>query len=309
VVRAEAPHLRRRIPVHPVHLFLSRSETPSREILIYVDTAMVRPQRRSGDAANQDDMASLAADLESRLQENAFQLRPADLDYFLADVEEVLRSGLQEDWASRPDWKQDVEGFGLSRWVTEWVLHTNYLDPGRLVTLREWLDDYRRAKRECALRELVVAGGDSSLGSGWRKALVWCETLVGSPIALYGLLNHLAIGFVLFLAGSFRRRNSRDRAVEWTLRIGVTLVFYVVQIFLVAHWRGRAAAGYYAPSLPVSGAYLLRYAGLVGPRARLLFLSLTIPALKRKTKRLRNALLEELDHTLTAFEEKTSMSA
>ena len=51
---------------------------------------------------------------------------------------------------------------------------------------------------------------------------------------------------------------------EWTLRGAVTLGFYAVQIFLVAHWRGRAAAGYYAPTLPVSGAYSVEICG-VGP--------------------------------------------
>jgi hypothetical protein len=84
-------------------------------------------------------------------------------------------------------------------------------------------------------------------------------------------------------------------------------VFYILQIFLMAHWRGRAAAGYYAPTLPVSGAYLWRYVRLIRPRARLMFISLTIPGLTRKIKRLRHTLLEELDRTLTAFEERMTV--
>jgi hypothetical protein len=112
---------------------------------------------------------------------------------------------------------------------------------------------------------------------------------------------------MLFLAGSFKRNSSRSRTTQWTIRGAVTLAFYAVQILLVAHWRGRAAAGYYAPTLPVSGAYLWRYVGLVRPQARLLFVSLTIPALTRKIKRLRHALLEELDRTLAACEERTSV--
>jgi len=46
---------------------------------------------------------------------------------------------------------------------------------------------------------------------------------------------------------------------------------------------------------------------LVRPQARLLFISLTIPALTRKIKRLRHALLEELDQTLTSYEERSSV--
>ena len=307
VWRAEAQHVGRRVTVYPVHLFLPESAAHSREILIYVDSAMARPEGRPAALSQVDETRAFVAALELRFQENAFQLRPADLEYFLADLEEVLRTGLQEDWASRPDWKQDTEGFVLSRLVTEWVKQTNYLHPSRLVTLRKSLDDYRRFQKQCALRELEVEGGESPLGSGWRRTLLSLETLLGLPLALYGLLNHLVIGFVLFLAGSFQRKSSRARTTEWTMRVAVTLGFYAVQIFLVAHWRGRAAAGYYAPTLPVSGAYLWRYVGLVRPQARLLFISLTIPALTRKIKRLRHALLEELDRTLTAYEERTSV--
>ena len=156
----------RRVAVHPVHLFLPESAAQSREILIYVDSAMARPEGQARGAFAGCRNAAFVAALESRFQENAFQLRPADLEYFLADLEEVLRTGLQEDWASRPDWKQDAEGFVLSRLVTEWVKQTNYLNPGRLVTLRKSLDDYRRLQRQCALRELEVEDGGFSAALG-----------------------------------------------------------------------------------------------------------------------------------------------
>jgi len=296
-----------RIAVHPAHLFLSEATARSREILIYIDSVMARPKRSPKVPAQGSETAAFVAALESRFQENAFQLRPADLEYFLGDLEEVLRTGLQEDWASRPDWKQDTEDFVLSRLVTEWVNQTNYMHPSRLVTLRKSLDEYRHLQKECALRELIVEGADSPLGSGWQQTTLWFEILLGLPIAFYGLLNHLAIGLVLYLARSFKRNSSRTRTVEWSLRATVTLVFYAIQIFLMGHWRGRAAAGYYAPSLPVSGAYLWRYVGLVRPQARLLFISITIPALKRKIQRLRRSLLEELDRALTSCDEKASV--
>jgi hypothetical protein len=78
----------------------------------------------------------------------------------------------------------------------------------------------------------------------------------------------------------------------------VTLGFYAVQIFLVAHWAGRAAAGYYAPTLPISGAYLWRYVKLVQRHARLLLIAFTTPAMAGKIKRHRHAILEELDQAL-----------
>jgi hypothetical protein len=308
IERAEARQMGGGIAVYPVHLFLPESTPQSREILIYIDSAIARTAGRATAVELDDERPSLAAALEARFQENAFQLRPADLEFFLSDLEEVLRTGLQEDWASRPDWKQDTEGFVLSRFTTGWVKRANYLYPSQLVSLRKTLDDYRSLQRECALRELEIQGGDTPLGSGWQRIPLWFETLLGLPIALYGLVNHAAIALVLFLAGSFKRNSSRPRTTELMIRAGVTLAFYILQIFLVAHRWGRAAAGYYAPSLPVSGWYLWRYAGLIRPQARLLFISLTIPTLKRKIQRVRHALLNELDRTLTPIEEKTSVT-
>ncbi len=307
VSRAEAQHVGRHVTVCPVHLFLPDSAAQSREILIYVDSIMVRPEGRPEMLSHGAGTQAFAGALESRFQENAFQLRPKDLQYFLADLEEVLRTDLQEDWASRPDWKQDVEGFVLSRLVMHWVKQTNYLNPGQLVILCKSLDDYRRLRRQCALREMEVEHADSLRHSGLGRTIVGLEMLLGLPIAFCGLLNHLVIGLALFLAGSFKRDNLRARTTEWTLRGAVTLGFYALQIFLVARWWGRAAAGYYAPTLPVSGAYLWRYVGLIRPQARLLFISLTIPAMTRKIKRLRHALLEELDQGLGSYEEKTSV--
>jgi hypothetical protein len=297
----------RRVPVHPVHLFLPEPSAQSREILIYVDSVVGRPEGWPVELPHDEETHAFSIALELRFQENAFQLRPADLEYFLADLEEVLRTGLQEDWASRPDWKQDTEGFVLSRLAAEWVRQTNYLNPSRLVTLRKSLDDYRHLQRQCALRELEVEEADTPLHSGWRRIPIWLEMVLGLPIALYGLLNHLVIGLVLFLAGSFKRTRARARTTEWTLRGAVILGFYTLQILLVAHSRGRAAAGYYAPTLPIAGAYLWRYAQLIRPQARVLFISLTIPGLRRKIQRLRHDLLEELDQTLSTYEEKTSV--
>jgi hypothetical protein len=174
--------------------------------------------------------------------------------------------------------------------------------------LRKSLDDYRALQKRCALRELEVEGGDSPLGSGGWRVLLWFETILGFPIALYGLVNHCVILLVLFLAGTFKRNSSRPASTNWIIRGVVTLVFYILQTFLVAHKWGRAAAGYYAPSLPISGGYLWRYAGLVRPQARLLFISLTIPALKRKIQRLRQALLRDLDHALESIEEKAGVA-
>jgi hypothetical protein len=298
----------RRLAVHPVHLFLPGSSPRAREWLIHVDSILDRPGGRP--AARQDDGKgqAWASALEANFRENPFQLRPHDLQYFLADLEDLLRAALQEDWSSRPNWKQDAEGFALSRWAAEWVQQTNHSNPGRLVALREALDHYRGIKQRRALRQLEVEAAGSWMRSGSRRAIVWLETVIGLLIALYGLTNHLVIGLLLFLAGSFKKDNHRSRAAEWTIRGAVVLACYAAQVFLVGHGWGRAAAGYYAPTLPVTGAYLWRFGWLLRHRTRPLVKSLTLSALTSKANRLRRAFLGQLDQILTAYEETAGVS-
>jgi hypothetical protein len=164
--------------------------------------------------------------------------------------------------------------------------------------LRQSLEDYRRHEQQRALRWFEVEAADSWIHSGLRRTIVWLETLVGLPVALYGLANHLVIGAGALLAGSFRKDSSRDPTAEWVIRGAILAVGYAVQIYLVAHRWGRAAAGYYAPSLPVSGLYLWRYAWLLQHQTRLLFSSLMIPASTRKAKRVRDAFLEEFEEAV-----------
>jgi hypothetical protein len=290
------------VTIHAVHLFLAVPPSKSRESLIYVDSALARPP-----GLDDDELQALDSALGARFRENVFQLRPPDLEYFLGDLEELLRAGLQEDWRSRPNWKQEAEGFGLGRFVAEWVRQANYMHPGRLVSLRESLDEYRRLQQQIALRQLEVEAADSWLHSGLRRVLVWSETLVGLPIALFGLLNHVLIGALLLVAGSFKKNSQRTRSTEWMVRGVVVPGCYAFQILLVAHWWGRAGAGYYAPALLASGAYLWRYWWLARHQTRLLFMSLGIPSLASKAQGLRRALLEELDKALAAYEENAAV--
>jgi hypothetical protein len=290
------------VTIYPVHLFLPVPPSKSCESLIYVDS----PLARAADHGD-DEVLALDSALEARFRENAFQLRPPDLGYFLGDLEEVLQAGLQDDWGARPNWKQDAEGFVLSRLVAEWAKQANYLQPGRLVTLRESLDNYRRLQQQIALRQLEVEAAGSWLHSGLRRAMVWLETLLGFPIALFGLLNHLLIGALLLVAGSFKKNRHRTRSTEWMIRGAVVPGCYALQILLVTHWWGRAGAGYYAPALLVSGAYLGRFWWLVRHQTRLLIISFNIPSLASKAQRLRRTLVAELDQTLAVYEERAGV--
>ena len=95
--------------------------------------------------------------------------------------------------------------------------------------------------------------------------------------------------------GRLKRQSARPWKSVWGARAAVALVCYVVQTWACAHFLGRAAAGYYAVSLPLSAAYLARYWWLLSHRTRLVILAASLPAQSAKLARLQKQLLSAID--------------
>jgi 1-acyl-sn-glycerol-3-phosphate acyltransferase len=285
----------------PVHIFLPIEQSQSRELLIYIDFPVLleRDGHRAGGDLHQQ-VRALAGRLESQYRENAFRLPSLDLEAFLADLEEVLRAELEDDWASRPNWKQKAEGFRISGFVLEWAEQLNYLNPGRLVALRDSLDALAEARRHCALRKLKVGAASAWLDSPVRRIAVWVESTAGLPAAIYGLINHLPALLILYVTGLLKKKTP-DRKADWLIRALVVIGCYAGQLFIVAHYGGRAAAGYYAPTLPLSALYLWRYIWLLRHRSGLAFEALALSGQASKLRRMRKGLIRELNETLSAY--------
>jgi hypothetical protein len=283
----------------PVYLFLPVGHTHARELLIDIDqpeSAQDYISRAGG--TPHDQVQEIARLLERRCQENSFRLQPADLAEFLGDLEQALRDEFQEERAAHPAGKQKQDGFELSRFVVEWAEQMNYLHPGLLVSLRESLEAWREARRLSSLHRLEVEEAGAWLDRPVGRGIVWLESVAGFAVAFYGLLNHLLAIALLYLTGLLKKESDRDRIIEWLARGLVVLGCYAFEVFLVARFWGRRAAGYYAPTLPLSGLYLWRYAWLLRHRTRFAFLSLNLSAETAKTKRLRKDLLHEINVAL-----------
>jgi len=296
------------LKLFPVHLFLPVGHTHARELLIDIDqpeTAQDYISRAGG--TPHDQAQELAKLLERRCQENSFRLQPADLAEFLGDLEQALRDDFQEERAAHPAPKQKQDGFELSRFVVEWAEQMNYLHPGLLVSLRESLKAWREARRLGSLHRLEVEGAGARLNGPVGQGIVWLESVAGFAVAFYGLLNHLVAISLLYLTGLLKKESHRDRITEWLARGLVVLGCYAVEVFLVAHFWGRRAAGYYAPTLPLSGLYLWRYAWLLRHRTRFAFLSLNLSRETAKTKRLRKDLLHEINVALDHHAEELGL--
>ena len=287
-----------------VHLFVPVGRMRTRELLIDIDQPELAQDCLPRDCESGSDQArELARYLESKCQENSFRLQPADLADFLDDLEQALRDDFQEELRSHPARKQKLEGFVLSRFVVQWAEQMNYLHPGLLVSLRESLAAWRETCRRGALHRLEVEGAGAWLERplGWVAVLL--ETVVGFPLAFYGLLNHLVALGILYWAGLLKEESGRDKTTAWLERGLVVLGSYIVEVFLVARFCGRRAAGYYLPTLPLSGLYLWRYAGLLRHQARIAFLSFTLSVEAAGTARLRKEFLHEINLALSLYAE------
>jgi 1-acyl-sn-glycerol-3-phosphate acyltransferase len=278
----------------PTHILLPIAPSPRREVLMclsaphLLDVASLPAERAPA-------TRQIAVELSRALRENPFCLPPQDVETVLKDLEEVLRSELEEDWAGRADWKQKLDGFELSRFVADWLEQLGAADPGRLIAWRHELNMHREELRQWSLRQAEVEAAGSWFRSPLARAWYGLESIAGFPLALYGLLNHLLAGVVLFASGLLKKQRPRDPRVEWALRAALVLGCYVAQTLLCAHAWGRAAAGYYALTLPVSGAFLWRYRWLLRARTRLLLLSMRLPARAAAIAGRRRKLIAELN--------------
>lgn len=236
--------------------------------------------------------------LQNAMEANVFGLAVQELEQFGRELEDLSREYLRQQWSRQPEWKQRPEDLKLSSLARKWVDERNHTDPARLVELRESLAEYREASRQCSMGSLVVE--TSGLWQASRPSVMaaWIETLLGFPVALYGLINHLPAVIILSASGLFKNSPKRDPKVEWLLRIFTVLSCYTVQIFVVHFWWGRAIAGYYTLTLPVSGAYLWRYSWLVRHRVRVLIQKALYPARFSRATRARENVLGRFNREL-----------
>jgi 1-acyl-sn-glycerol-3-phosphate acyltransferase len=231
---------------------------------------------------------------------NPFALRQDDLVQLLADVAEILCSDLAEEWASRPNWKQTVEGFTLSRFLTEWAEQTNRLDPDQLVTLRQRLNAYREGRRRWSLETIQIENAEW-MKSTLRRVLAWVESALGLPVASYGFLNHVPARLLISVTGLRQKPGEPVRPGEWAAAAFIVIACYAGAIALVNHWFGRSTAGYYAGTLPASGFYLWRYTWLWRHRTRLLLQDLFAPWVESRLRRMRKELITRVQAARNAY--------
>ncbi|HEV2349001.1 MAG TPA: 1-acyl-sn-glycerol-3-phosphate acyltransferase [Terriglobia bacterium] len=296
------------LEVFPVHLFLPVAQLYSCELLIYLDAPLI-PREYLARGGNLTEQArALAAAAEESCCRNALRLQPEDIRFFLSDLEELLRADLEENWRTRPNWKQKVDGFTLSQFVGECVERLNCLHPGELVALRDLLATYREAQRQRSLAQLQLEQAGQWLQSPWRRALCWVGSVAAFPLAAYGLVNHLVPALIMYFTGLLENKETQNQSARWAVRGLILLGSYALQILVCANWLGRTVTGYYAPMLPVFGVLLLGYLWLVWYRTRFLLLDFRSARLSAKLAPMRRELIRELNAARDAYAETLGLA-
>jgi hypothetical protein len=294
--------------IYPVHWFLGTGRRRP-EPLMCVDSPI---QALDFLPKVGEDLAAasqhLVVAVQRAISANIFGLAEPDLEHFNRELEDLSREHLRQQWSRRPNWKQRPEALELSSLARKWVAEQNRTDPARLVELRESLDAYRETRRQNSLGKLIIETSGPWQASRPRVAAAWFETVLGFPVALCGLINHLPALIILSVSGLFGNSPKRDPKVEWLLRIFIVLSCYTVQVFVVHFWWGRAVAGYYALILPVSGAYLWRYRWLIRRRVRVLVLKALHPVRSARVARARENILGRFNRELEYSAQSSSLA-
>jgi hypothetical protein len=227
---------------------------------------------------------------------SVFALKDSLLAELFGDLQHVLQNRLRERWQARPGWSQNVDGFRLSSYALEFLRRLNQCEPETLVKLRQLCETHSETRRQLLLAGLR-AELENKQAPTLKRLLRWTESVLGLPLACYGLVNHLVPALVLYICGLVKRGLDVN-AETWLARAVVILGCYVGQIALVDSVAGRAAAGYYALTLPVSGAYLFRYRWLLQQRAPGSLLGLQAVPPRRGGRVSGKKLFERLDQIL-----------
>jgi hypothetical protein len=228
---------------------------------------------------------------------SVFALDDRALEDLLRDIERVLRDRLRDRWQPRHAWNQNPDGFRLSSCTAESLRKVNQEEPAALVALRDLCEGQHEAHRQWSLARLRAELVRKQLPA-LRRFLAWTESLAGLPVACYGVLNHLLPGVSLYVFG-LAQRDPVAKRKPWLAQTLVVAACYAAQVALVNAALGRAAAGYYALTLPTSGAYLFRYWRLLRSRRDFLPPGLRAESLRGRVATTRKRFFEQLDALLT----------
>ena len=247
------------VPIIPVGLTFERKWEPRSRVLMHVGTPI-----RTGRSAPNVDVATLTRRVDAGLRAVTLNFASADDAQRVLAMSATLTEILDE---FRPLHAPDpplADRVRVAQRINTITPHLTELPPDvamRIERFLERLTEFERATQSNGIATSDV-GMTTSIGRGVWFAIR--ESFIGAiagPLALWGRVNHwLPVRTARWLA--LRTSKLPDEPAMNTIIAGLVsvLVFYSVQIAIVAWAFGWIAAVVYTISLPASATWDFRYA-------------------------------------------------
>ncbi|MBI4854452.1 MAG: 1-acyl-sn-glycerol-3-phosphate acyltransferase [Acidobacteria bacterium] len=247
-------------------------------------------------------------DLTNKLQEalegKLLNIEQVEIQPIVQDLEEIYKTYLTEK-LHREGHKERAEAFTLSQQIIDAVEFYQHYLPEKFNELYISIKNYKRKRDYLELPESAFRQEFKEGFSTNGYTLILIEVIIGLPFFLYAVIQHLLPYFLPRLISHFGARKETDYATIRFLASIITFpLFYSLQTGFVISQTGYLIGLFYLISIPLTGAYAIRYFnGLQYFRNRIHLLYLFMNQ-KGRLKRLvqeRELLIRQLDKAREVF--------
>ena len=203
----------------------------------------------------------LTEKIQTRLEELTVHIPHPELEQMVKDLEIVYRGELLKELKDKKQSTPSVVmEFVISQRMAECCEYYHLRQPERVRRMHRKIQEYLRKLKRFNLKDTMIRK-KTSLGQLLRKEIVnMGKTIVGFPLAVYGLINnYLPYRITEQIAKRFIRERTKILTALF-LGGGFTfMVFHVAQTLLVWYFAGILWSVVYYVSLPMSGFFALTY--------------------------------------------------
>ncbi len=222
-------------------------------------------------------VVALTEHIKERLEKHTIAIENGEMDELVKGIETIYKRKLNEELGLSSQEKE--QDFLLTKEILEAVRYYHRQEPVVLNAVKKKIRLYMSNLKKLKLKDRIVSNGNTNsyLALDALKAL--CYLTFGFPVYVYGVINNL---IAYKIPGFFASRSPRPDfygSITMTIGMATFIVFYTMQIWLVALFSpvvyGWWIPVVYAVSLPITGISALYYhRRLLRIRDNWLFISL-----------------------------------
>jgi glycerol-3-phosphate O-acyltransferase / dihydroxyacetone phosphate acyltransferase len=197
--------------------------------------------------------------LQDAIEEQILNIQNAGLQPLIQDIENIYKEYLTDKLLAEGK-PERAEDFILSQRIIEAAHFYQRYFPGKFEQLREAILLYKRRLDYIDVPENAFK---TELKDGFSTGIftrILLEGVIGLPVFLYGATQNLLPYFVPRLLGQSSARKETDYAtIRFLASIIAFPLLYGLQTLIFVYFFGPLWGSLYLLSLPLSGAYALRY--------------------------------------------------